>query len=151
MTGARLRGDRGQVGGIEVLPFGFLVFVAGMLMIANAWGVVDAKLAVTAAAREGVRAYVEAANASSAEAAAKATATDTLVAYGRDDSRATVHQPVLASDFGRCVRVAVTVSYDVPVVDVPFVGSFASLEPVSSTFTEVIDPYRDGLEGPAAC
>ena len=52
--------DCGQVGGIEVLPFGLLVFIVGTLLVANAWAVVDAKLAVTSAAREAVRSYVEA-------------------------------------------------------------------------------------------
>jgi hypothetical protein len=147
----RLSGDRGQVGGIEVLPFGFLVFVAGMLMIANAWGVVDAKLAVTSAARESVRAFVEAPDASTAAAQARAAAQDTLTAYGRDGDRAIIGAPVLDGDFGRCVRVTITVSYDLPVVAVPFIGGFGELEPVTSTFTEIIDPFRDGLEGPATC
>jgi hypothetical protein len=147
----RLSGDRGQVGGIEVLPFGFLVFVAGMLMIANAWGVVDAKLAVTSAARESVRAFVEAPDASTAAARARAAAQDTLTAYGRNGDRATIGAPVLDGDFGRCVRVTITVSYDLPVIAVPFTGGFGELEPVTSTFTEIIDPFRDGLEGPATC
>jgi hypothetical protein len=147
----RLSGDRGQVGGIEVLPFGFLVFVAGMLIIANAWGVIDAKLAVTSAARESVRTFVEAPNASTAAAQARAAAEDTLAAYGRDGDRATIGAPVLDRDFGRCVRVTITVSYDLPVIAVPFIGGFGDLEPVTSTFTEIIDPFRDGLEGPATC
>ena len=33
----RRRSDRGQVGGIEVLPFGLLVFVVGTLLVANVW------------------------------------------------------------------------------------------------------------------
>jgi mannose-1-phosphate guanylyltransferase len=56
----RLRGDSGQVGGIEVIPFGILTFVIAMLVIANAWGAIDADLATTSAAREAVRAFVEA-------------------------------------------------------------------------------------------
>ena len=40
MRSARCRGDAGQVGGIEALPFGLLVFVVGTLLIANAWAVV---------------------------------------------------------------------------------------------------------------
>ena len=151
MTPRRLCGDRGQVGGIEILPFGFLVFVSGMLMIANAWGVIDAKLAVTSAARESVRAFVESPDADTAVAAARQSATDTLTAYGRDGDRATIGSPVLADEFGRCVRVTVTVSYEVPVLVVPFIGGFGHLEPVSSTFTELIDPYRNGLAGTAAC
>lgn len=151
MTIGRLCGDRGQVGGIEVLPFGFLVFVSGLLMIANAWGVIDAKLAVTSAARESVRAFVESPDAGTAVVAARESAMDTLTAYGRGGDRATIGSPVLAGEFGRCVRVMVTVSYDVPVIVVPFIGGFGHLEPVSSTFTELVDPYRDGLEGAAVC
>ena len=64
------RDDHGQVAGIEVLPFGLLTFVVGMLLVANAWGVVDAKMATTSAAREAVRAYVEASDADAAVAAA---------------------------------------------------------------------------------
>ena len=56
----RAGGDGGQVGGIEALPFGLLVFVVGALLVANAWAVVDAKLAVDAAARQATRHYVEA-------------------------------------------------------------------------------------------
>ena len=57
---ARCRGDAGQVGGIEALPFGLLIFVVGSLLIANAWAVVDAKFATDAAARQAVRTFVEA-------------------------------------------------------------------------------------------
>ena len=148
---ARRRGDRGQVGGIEVLSFGFAVFVSMTLVVANAWGVVDAKLAVTSAAREAVRAYVESADSSTAAAAAARRASETLSAYGRSGARATVGEPVLAGSFRRCGRVAVTVSYDLPVIAVPFFGGLGSLPPVSSTFSEVIDPFRSGLAGSARC
>ena len=82
-------GQRGRLP-IEILPFGFLVFVSGMLMIANAWGVIDAKLAVTSAAREAVRAFVESPDADTAVVAARQSANDTLTAYGRDGDRATI-------------------------------------------------------------
>ena len=45
MTPIRRRGERGQAGGMEVLPFGLLVFVAGTLLLVNIWGVVDTKFA----------------------------------------------------------------------------------------------------------
>jgi hypothetical protein len=151
MTHARCRDDRGQVGGIEILPFGFLVFVAGMLLMANAWGVVDSKLAVTTAAREAVRAFVESPDAQTATSEAGAAAAAALDAYGRDGARAQIGPPVLSGEFGRCARVTITVSYEVPVLAVPFIGGFGDLQPVSSTFTELVDPYRNGLEGPAAC
>ena len=35
----RRGGDAGQVGGIEALPFGLLVFVVGATLVANAWAV----------------------------------------------------------------------------------------------------------------
>ena len=147
----RCRGDRGQVGGIEVLPFGFLIFVAVTLLIANAWGVVDAKLAVSSSAREAVRAYVEADNLGQAELGAMVGARQTLSSYGRDGSRSTIGQPILSAGFSRCARVSVTVSYDLPTLVLPFIGGFGNLRPVTSTFTEIIDPYRDGLSGAAKC
>ena len=54
------RDERGQAGGVEALPFGLLIFVVGALLVASAWVVVDAKLAVVSAAREAARTYVEA-------------------------------------------------------------------------------------------
>ena len=51
--------EHGQVGGIEGLVFGVLVFVFGALLVANAWAVVDAKSAASVAAREAARVCVE--------------------------------------------------------------------------------------------
>ena len=56
----RGRGEAGQVGGIEAVPFGLLVLVVGVLLLAHAWAVVDAKFVTTSAAREATRAFVEA-------------------------------------------------------------------------------------------
>lgn len=154
MTGSdcgRCRGDAGQVGGIEVLPFGFLVFVAATLLFVNVWGVIDAKFAVTAAARESTRAFVEAGSATEAAAAAGRRAEETLAAYGRDGARASIGAPQLAGAFGRCARVTVSVSYKVPVIAIPFIGGLGSIEPVSSTHTAVVDPFRSGLSGAATC
>ena len=132
---------------MEVLPFGFLMFVSVTLVIANAWGVIDAKLAVTAAAREAVRAYVEADSPYAGSAAARRRATETLDAYGRGGERAAIGAPALHGGFRRCGRVTLTVSYDLPVVAVPFIGGLGRLQPVTSTFTEVIDPFRSDLPG----
>lgn len=150
MTG-RLHGDRGQVGGIEVLPFGFLVFVSGTLLFVNVWGIIDAKFAVTAASREATRAYVEAADATEAQAAAIAHADETLTAYGRDGNRASIDVPALDAAFGRCARVTITVSYDVPVIAIPWIGGLGRLAAVESTASELVDPFRSGLDGPARC
>ena len=147
----RRRGDRGQVAGVEVLPFGLLVFVSAVLVLANAWGVVDAKLAVTAAAREAVRAYVESPEQSGATAAARGRALAVLADYGRSDPENTVDVAVSGGSFRRCARVTVTVSHPVPVVAVPFTGGFGRLDPVAAAFTELIDPFRSGLPGEAQC
>lgn len=143
---ARWRRDRGAVGGIEVLPFAFLLFVMGTLFIANVWAVVDAKLAVGAAAREATRAYVEADDAESAEAAASAVVHETLAAHGRDDgARVTIDPVVLDGPFGRCTRVTVTVHYRVPALALPWLGGLGDGIDAAATHSEVIDPYRSGL------
>ena len=53
-------GEAGFAGGLEGLLFGLLLFVVGTLLVATAWGAVDTKFAVDAAARQAVRTYVEA-------------------------------------------------------------------------------------------
>ena len=147
----RGRGDAGQVGGIEVLPFGFLVFISGTLLFANAWGVIDARLAVSSAAREATRAYVEADNAAAGQSQAEFRALQAIAAYGRDISRAKVLPAATPNGFARCARVTITVTYDLPILAIPFIGGFGDLAAVESTFTELIDPFRDGVGGTAAC
>jgi hypothetical protein len=154
--------DRGQVGGIEVLPFGLLVFVVGTLLVANAWAVIDAKLAVDAAARQATRHFVEADVAAAgdfrdAEGEARRAGFEALAAHGRERSRSTVELTGLESPdgqggFTRCARATFTVRYDVPVLSLPWIGGFGSGLDVTSSRSELIDPYRDGVPGSAeAC
>ena len=120
--------DHGQVAGIEVLPFGLLTFVVGMLLVANAWGVVDAKMATTSAAREAVRAYVEAPDADAAVAAADDAAAAAMAGHGRDPRSTTVdirHEG--DRPFARCVRVTVTSRYPVPALRLPWIGGLGHL------------------------
>lgn len=141
----RLRDDRGQVGGIEVLPFGFLIFVTGTLLVVNAWAVVDAKLAVTAAAREGARAYVEAPDEATARVVARDRALEALSAHGRGEPtrvEITIDAP---EGHGRCRPVTVTVTYRTPALTVPFTGGFGRGLTSTAIHTELVDPYRDGL------
>src|SRR3546814_20945826 len=86
----RLRGDGGQVGGIEAIPFGLLIFVIGSLLIVNAWGVVDAKFATDAAARQSARTSVEGAGLAGALNAAEEAALATVRGTGRNARRTTV-------------------------------------------------------------
>jgi hypothetical protein len=143
-TGSPSR-ERGQVAGIEVLPFGFLIFVAGILLVVNAWAVVDAKLAVTVAAREAARAYVEAPDAASAHAAANRRALEAMQAHGRGDASRLRVRVSIPQGHGRCRPVVVTVSYTTPALVVPFTGGFGRSLTASSTHTELVDPYRDGM------
>jgi hypothetical protein len=150
----RGRGERGQAGGMEVLPFGLLIFVGGALLIANIWGVVDAKFATDAAAREAARWVVEAADqASSAEKlsdGATRIATDTMADHGRTGP---VHVEVgpPGASFVRCERIEVTVAVEVPAIRLPFVGGFGDAFHVRATRGELIDPTRSGVDGLATC
>ena len=148
----RMRGDRGQVAGVEALPFGILMFIIGMLLVANAWGVVDAQLATTTAAREGVRAYVESHSAAEARDRAVQAAAAAIVGYGRSPFSTRVDiDTVGARGWQRCSLAMVTVHHEVPLLVLPFIGGYGHAFDVVSRQTEVIDPYREGVDGEAAC
>ncbi len=142
--------ERGQAGGAEVLAFGLLVFVVGTLILANAWAVIDAKLAVNGAAREAARAYVES-NPAEAEAAAVTAAGDAMRGHGRSPDRLRLGHDDVA--FVRCARVTFSATYRVPLVSLPFVGGLGSGFEVRARHSEIIDPYaaRSGLDARSAC
>lgn len=139
-----MRDDAGFVAGFDGLAFGVLVFVFGTLVVVNAWQVVDAKFAAAAAAREAARVVVESADGSGAEAAA----VEAIEGHGRSPSRLTLVQ---SGSFARCSRVIVEARYRVPLVVVPLIGGFGDGLVVSARHAEVVDPYRSGLPGAAAC
>jgi hypothetical protein len=156
----RRRDDGGQVGGVEILPFGVLIFVVGTLLVANVWAVVDAKLAVDAAAREATRQYVEAGvvrqgDESAAAVAARDAGLAALAEHGRDPSRAEVWRRDLTAPTGeatyvRCARVTFSASYEVPALTLPWIGGYGHGFEVVSNHSELVDPYRDGVPGDAA-
>jgi hypothetical protein len=152
MPARRARGDAGQVGGIEALPFGLLVFVVGTLLIANAWAVVDAKFATDAAARQAVRTFVEGADTASARRAAVDAGLASIDGHGRDPARATV-QPVGDAVLDRCARVTFEAVYEVPALLLPFIGGYGTAPfRVRSAHSELVDPFRAGVPGTAeAC
>jgi hypothetical protein len=139
------RDERGQVGGIEVLAFGFLVLVSGTLLMVNAWAVVDAKFAVDAAAREGARAFVEVPDPGEAHATADRRAREALAAHGRDQSERVSVAISTPDGFGRCRPVEVRVEYEVPALTLPFIGGFGDSITATATHVERVDPFRDGL------
>jgi len=142
------RDERGQVGGLEAIPFGILVFVVGALLAAAAWAVVDAKLAVVSAAREAARTYVEADSADEGVEAGSAAAGDAMANHGRRGPvEVTFDEP---ADFTRCAQVVARVSYEVPAVPLPWIGGLGTTT-VSARHSERIDPFRDGIPGEAEC
>ena len=151
MRGGRWADDRGQVAGIEAIPFGILLFVVGALLIANAWAVIDVKMAVTSAAREAARTYVEAPDHQTGLGEAEAAARDAIAAHGRNGDRAFISGPSSAAAFARCNHVSFTVSYAVPALTLPFIGGLGSGVVVRSTQTEIVDPFRNDVPGEAVC
>ena len=141
MKGLR-RNESGQAG-MEVIPFGLLTFVVGALLVANAWAVVDAKMAVSAAAREATRAFVEAPVDGDPLALADAAARSAIAGAGRDAAKLTLTP--LGAVFARCETVQFEASYQIPAVQVPWVGGFGSGFTATARHAEVVDPYRSGV------
>ncbi len=137
------RDERGQVAGVEAIPFGVLLFVVGALLVANAWAVVDAKMAVTSAAREAARTFVEADDIDTARADAIGAARDAIKAYGRNPDRLSLTGGEELGALARCHAVTFTASYRVPAISLPFIGGFGDGFVVHASHTEVVDPFRD--------
>lgn len=149
------RTDSGYVGGVEALPFGILIFVVGALLLANTWAVIDAKLAVDAAARQATRHYVEGSAGGDPEQGAVDAGFAALEAHGRNPATATVGLSALDGSggqrgFTRCARASFTVTYEVPALTIPWVGGFGDGIEVTSTHSELVDPFRSGVPGSAA-
>ncbi|HUP87203.1 MAG TPA: hypothetical protein VM143_16230 [Acidimicrobiales bacterium] len=146
-----VRGEEGQVGGAEALVFGVLVFVLGTLVVANAWGVVDAKMAAGAAAREATRAFVESDASSIGEAFAEAedAARVTVAGAGRDPSKLSVIPERISRR--RCAAVTVRTEYPVPLLSLPVIGAHGHGFTAVGRHTEIVDPYRGGLDDRGAC
>jgi hypothetical protein len=133
--------ERGVVGGAEALAFGTLILLAGALMTANVWGIVETRVALDAAAREYLRAYTSGSDAVSARDAGERAAAVTLAGRGTPLSGLRIASPD-ATGFGPCGVATVELTASVPVARVPFLGELASSE-VRVTHTELIDAHRE--------
>lgn len=142
---ARLRDDRGIVAGSDVLLFGFAAIVLTAIVVINAWLVVDTALAVSAAAREGARAFVESDDLTSAENASAAAVGQVLAEYGHTNPSGAQPAQIMidGGQFRRCAVVTVEASVDVDLVNVPFFGALGS-HTISASHSERIDPFRSG-------
>ena len=149
MVGPMQRDEAGQIGGVEALIFGVLIFVFGTLVVVNAWGVIDAKFATATAAREAARTFVEGRDARRAGDAAEAAAREAM--GSRPQER--VQVALVEGAFERCARVTMQVSYAVPFIRVPVLGGFGSAFDVVSRHSEIVDPFRNGVgtQREAAC
>lgn len=148
MSGRRPRGcvrrdEAGQLAGAEALPFGVLVFIVGVLLVANAWAVIDAKMAVSAAAREATRAYVETPAGSDPMERADAAARAAMQGAGRDPSRLTLVP--LDADLSRCAEVRFEARYPIPALTLPLIGGYGHGFTAVARHAEIVDPYRTGL------
>lgn len=142
MSGRRTDAQAGFVAGLEALAFGVLIFVLGTLVVVNAWAVVDAKFAASAAAREAVRAAVEAPDVGQQGALAMAAAAQALDGHGiSDDAEVTPLQVGLT----RCQEVAYRVRVEVPALLLPGLSERLAPFVVVAEHREVVDPYRSGL------
>jgi len=128
---------------MEVLPFGVLTFVVGALMVANAWAVIDAKMAVSAAVREATRAFVEAPVEGDPGALADGAARAAIAGAGRDPANLVLTH--LDGAFARCETVRYEASYQLPAVRVPWLGGFGAGFTATARHAEVVDPYRSGV------
>ena len=141
-----MRDEGGQIAGLEGLVFGMLLFVFGALLVVNAWAVVDAKLASSAAAREATRAFVEGREPGEAARAAEAAAVSAFAGYGRATDRAEVR--LVEGELARCSRVVFEASYRLPALRIPVLGGLGDGFHVTSRHAELVDPHRSGLGGP---
>lgn len=146
------QGEHGYVAGAEALILGVLVFVFGTLLIVNGWRVVDAKFATNAAAREAVRAVIEAQPGATTEqlaVQARGSAAQALLAHGYDVEVLTL-TPLTAVVAGRCDPVRYRAQLTVRSTIVPGLAGPGSFT-VSSEHEEVMYPFRSGLPGEADC
>ena len=144
--------DAGQMGGIETIPFGVLVFVVGTLIVVQAWAVIDVAFATDAAAREGVRTFVEAPDEVAAIDGGGDAARAAVGGHGRDPAALVIDAPVYdGGAFERCALVRYTVHYPVPALTLPWVGGRGEAFTVTATHAEIIDPYRSDLAAGGGC
>jgi hypothetical protein len=143
--------ERGQVGGVEGLFFGVAVFVLGTLVVANAWGVIDAKMAASSAAREATRSFVESSAGSTAGALAEAeaAAAATITGYGRSADK--MRFEAEEAELRRCARVTLRVEYPVPLITIPVLGRYGTGFTARARHSEVVDPFRSGLSDRSSC
>jgi hypothetical protein len=146
--------DAGYAGGGEVIPLGVLIFVMGTLMVTNLWAAIDTKMATNGAAREAARVVAESDGGGSevGKDAAKAA----LTTQGRDPAEldgpngyVIDYEP--GGAWAPCARATVTVRYPLALINIPIVGAVTGkVVNITSTHSEIVDPYRSRPDDPGA-
>ena len=142
--------EAGQAGA-EAVAIALLLGITIILLFANVWILVDAKMRVSEAAREGARAVVEASSpAQMTRATAQAAGAEALSGTSRLVGTPEFFvEPI--DGFGRCARMVVRVRTRIRTLTLPFVGKWSPDYEVQSRHTEIIDPFRSGLDGELNC
>lgn len=133
--------ERGAVAGLEGLLFAVLILVGGMVLIVNAWSVIDSRTALDAAAREFVRTYTDQSDPTSARSQGDRAARSVLAARGSQlaNLEIAVDEP---NGFGPCSLVSVHISAVVPALKAPFIDMFTSMK-ITATASELVDAHRE--------
>jgi len=142
---AVLGNESGQVGGLEAVAFGLLILIGGVLLVSNAWAVVDAKLAATTSAREAARTFAKAPTTDPGEATqlADSAARESLAQMGWTRRDITVVPQ--GTGYQRCAVVRYVVSIPVRAFRLPFISAGPPVFHVTARHTERVDPYRSGV------
>ncbi len=144
----RLVGEHGFVGGAEVLPFGLLIFVTGILIIVNAWTAVDTKMTLDSAAQVVSRSISEADRIDRDET--EELVRRTIADLGLDPDPVSIEIDPPGPSLVRCDRITVTLAYPVPALRLPIIGRIGDTIEVHATASELVDPFRSSatlLEG----
>lgn len=145
MTGGGALGrapdERGFLAGSDGFVFGVLILGAGMLLLVNAWSIVEHHTALDAASREYLRVYTEQRDAPTAQSSATEAARRVLDARGTPLPELEIRHPD-ASTFGPCQPIQVELRAVVPLVRMPFIDDLSATE-VAVTRGELVDPHRE--------
>jgi Flp pilus assembly protein TadG len=133
-----LRSERGTAAVELALLAPVLVLLVAIVVAAGR--MVETKSAVLSVARESARAASEAPNAEAAHDAALATAEDVAIGLGLDPARMSVTQD--PGGFGRGEPYQVSVSYEVPLSDLPGLGALPGSVVLGAEHAELIQTYK---------
>lgn len=120
--------------------FAVMILLGGLVVIINAWSVIDTRAALDAATREYLRTYTSGPDQHSARTDAELAAIGVLTGRGTafDTPRFELDRP---NGFGPCAAVTVSLSIRVPTLRAPFLEPFGRTRS-ASVLTGLVDAHR---------